>query len=247
MIKALVVDDNEPSRQYLCHLLDNLEEVELIGEAESGTKALSLAASLNPDVIFLDIDMPDMNGIEVAKKVLQEKPGIFIVFVTAYTDYATEAFEINSVDYLLKPFDEDRVRKSVLRVSERLSVKDRDIKRIVNALQKTRKLAIKQSVAILFINADEIYFIEKQKKKTVIYTRKGKYETNETISELEERLKNHPNFFRSHKCFLININLIESIAPWADRAYQVNFQNFEKEALISRSKFGIFNSNIGLG
>ena len=112
-IKILIADDEAPARDELKHILSGIEGVNILGEAKNGLEAIKLTEQLKPDVLFLDIEMPGLNGIEVAKKLLKRKNVPHIIFATAYDNYAVKAFEVNAVDYILKPFDIETVKRTV--------------------------------------------------------------------------------------------------------------------------------------
>jgi len=116
MLKVLIVDDNPIEREFLQILLNKLQGINIIGEAEEGKQAIDLITEYNPDVVFLDINMPGIDGMEVAKQVISSGSKAFIVFVTVESKYAAEAFELDTVDYLLKPFDSSRLPKTIIRI-----------------------------------------------------------------------------------------------------------------------------------
>jgi len=235
ILKILIADDNLGSRLLVRDYLSKVEGIEIAGEAASGDEALSLAKKLRPDVIFLDVDMPGQNGIEVARELIDIFPDIYIVFITAYPDYALEAFELYSFDYILKPIDEERVVKTINRIGERSKGQEAELAGLLKAFTKPNRLSIKKGHEFIFIDIEDVIFIEKNNKKTIIHTVKGHHDTYETLNDIEKRLQGK-TFFRSHKSYLINLKMVDRIIPWANGSYLIKFRNTNSDAILSRSQ-----------
>jgi len=232
MLKVLIVDDNEIEREFLRFLLEEIQDIKIIGEAENGLEALELISTFDPDIIFLDIKMPEIDGIKVVKHIIANRLKTFIVFVTVERKFALEAFELDTVDYLLKPFDKSRLIKTIMRIKNRLASETKELQKKLNS---NSKLFIRFEGEIFAIDVDDIIFIEKDiSKYTTIHTVKGEYQSTKSIAELEQELSKFPNFFRGHKSYLINIDMVEKITPWGDSSYKVKFTNYSEDALISR-------------
>ncbi len=137
MLSVVIADDNPIQIQCLKLMLESIDGIEVVGEAENGRKALELAESLQPDVIFLDVEMPEMTGVEVARELKSRQPEIYIIFVTGHPEYVLEAFEVGSIDYLLKPYNEERLYESIDRVKKVFEAKTRDQDDILEYLQGT--------------------------------------------------------------------------------------------------------------
>lgn len=190
MIKALLVDDNEAARLYLRTTLEQTGLVEVIDEADNVEAALKKIVLYQPDAVFLDINMEEENsGVILAKEALSIMPTVRIVFVTVYRDFAVEAFEFNSVDYILKPFDEKRVRTAVMRIYQNnypeAKYNDRIQDRILLKVGKEYKL----------VECDSIYFIEKVGPKIKIHIKNQNepLESYEMLTNLEKKLDNFTN------------------------------------------------------
>ena len=137
MLSVVIADDNPIQIQCLKLMLESIDGIEVVGEAENGRKALELAESLQPDVIFLELEMPEMTGVEVARELKSRQPEIYIIFVTGHPEYVLEAFEVGSIDYLLKPYNEERLYESIDRVKKVFEAKTRDQDDILEYLQGT--------------------------------------------------------------------------------------------------------------
>lgn len=236
-IKTIIAEDDYLSRQLLKGMLENFPEIEIIGEASNGLELIELAESQSPQVIFIDIDMPEINGLEAAQKLMAQDENRIIIFVTGHIDFAIKAFEISSLDYVLKPFELDRLEITVARIKTRVKQIDADFKKLARVLKGPEKLFIRHEREFHFIDAETILFIEKDKhrRKSSIYTTNHKYETYESLIDLETRLD--PTYFcRSQKSYIINLRKVEKIIPWGDSTYLVRFTGSNLDAFMSRSK-----------
>ena len=234
-LRIMIVDDNPGARAILRRCARELEEVEVVGEAASGQEALSKAREARPDVMFLDIDMPDTDGLSVARRLVEEQPDLYLVFVTAYPEYALEAFEVYAYDYIVKPIDEERVKRTLRRLQQQhqSAASDLALGELVAALHRPNRLLVRNGRELVFIDPDRVIFLAREGRKTVIYTRDGRYETTETLAEIEQRLDPH-TFFRSHKSYIVNLNLVERLVPWANGSYLIKFRDSRHDAVLSR-------------
>ncbi|MDA8211424.1 MAG: LytTR family DNA-binding domain-containing protein [Clostridia bacterium] len=230
-LRVLIADDEPVIREYLRHILEEIEGVQVIGEAENGYEAVAKAKELNPHVLFLDIEMPDLTGLQAARILAKNEQEIFFVFVTVHPDFALQAFDIYSFDYILKPFRPERVQKTVGKIRELLANKGNAA--VVMRKDFSGKLVIKCGFDLVFIDFNQIIFLEKDKKKTIIYTVNGKYETYESINEIGKRM-DYNVFFRGHKSYLINLDMVERLSPGSSASLCVHFKNCTQKAYISR-------------
>lgn len=227
-IKVIIIDDEPFSRDELKHLLSKYTFVEIVAEAESGEIGLAKALSpLAPDVLFVDIEMPDLSGIELANRLQDFKRTPRIVFATAYSDYAVKAFRYDAVDYLLKPFSEDELDETIKRL----------YKQILTPEKKepiTGKLAVELDERIVYLDPKKIDYCTSIDRSTVIYTNSQKYKTKVTLKELEQKLSSYP-FFRTHKSYLVNLTKVEHLTPWFNGAYQLKLEGQQEEIPVSRN------------
>ncbi|MBP7557722.1 MAG: response regulator transcription factor [Chitinophagaceae bacterium] len=208
VFKALVIDDEPAARRLMKSLLlDHTDVVEVIGEAGTGTEAIQLIEQLHPDLVFLDIQMPDLTGFEVLER-LQHKPNV--IFTTAYEQYAIKAFDNFSVDYLLKPIKEERLEKSMAKLKQfgRLnqSVNISGLQDIIKQLQappKATALPIRTGDRITLLRFEQIIYLEAQDKYVYVYTADGqKYLTDQSLTSLAEKLP--AGFYRIQKSYILN-------------------------------------------
>lgn len=237
-LKVLIVDDDDGMRLVLKKIIEKNEGFELVGEAKSGEAGLGLVEALSPHIVFLDIEMPGMGGIECAKRIMDIAPKTFIIFATAHENYMPEAFEVYASDYLIKPFKIDRILTTLQRIKEIFVNKEADA---VSPPQINRdslsKLIIKSKEGISFIDCKDIIFIERENRNTVIHTLTESLTTSEGLSEIEERLDNS-FFFRSHKSYIINLSMIYKIYPYGRWTYTVKFKGTDKDALLTHDRYG---------
>ncbi|MCA1321110.1 LytTR family DNA-binding domain-containing protein [Bacillus tianshenii] len=229
MIKAVVVDDERYSREELKHLLNEFPFVEIIGEADSGESALIICMQQQPDVVFLDIEMPKMNGLEVAKNLRELKHMPYIVFATAYPNFAVEAFRYEAVDYLLKPFDEEQLTDTMTRL-QKLLLKPVDEIQIA----PSTRLAVELESEIHYIDPHAILYISRDERVSRIFTKDQPFESKMALKDLEERLKSYP-FFRIHKSYLVNLNYVQKLIPWFNGAYLLELMDSEEKLSVSRN------------
>lgn len=234
-IRVIIAEDNPDNRNYLRKILDEQPDIEILGEVDDGSALVSLANSLHPQVIFVDIEMSGMDGMTAVKTLLEKHEDMFVVFVTGHIDFAIDAFEISSFDYILKPYTAERIQKCLEKIRSKIDAREFDFQRLARLIKSTEKLYIKCGHELHFIDTASIYYIEKEKKKTVINTVGNKYETNESINDLEQKL-DASIFFRSHKSYLINLKMVEKVIPWGSESYLVKFLNYNGDALMSRAK-----------
>ena len=228
-IRTLIVDDERYAREELTYLLEQFPDVKLVGEAESGEVAILKALQLQPDVVFLDIEMPKMNGLEAAKALVELKKVPLIVFATAYPEFAAEAFRINAVDYLLKPYDEEQLKQTIDRIEKRLYPTTS-----ANHSETIGKLAVEADGEITYILPQSILYIYRDEKVTKIITSTQDYEIRTTLKELESRLEPF-SFFRIHKSTLVNLRYVSRISPWFNGAYQLELEGVEDQLSVSRN------------
>jgi two-component system LytT family response regulator/two-component system response regulator LytT len=232
-LKAVLVDDEQLARDELGYLLEQVGGVQIVGQAGTGVEALTTIEKLQPDLVFLDVQMPGLTGFEVARRLVGNRAASQIVFVTAYDQHAIEAFEVNAVDYLLKPVDQARLEVAVDRARRRV-VSDRpvepganvnsvDLEKIIEAVaerqSRRERLAIKVGERFLLVQSAEIIYASLAEDGITVVTSQHAGTSNyRTLDELHERL-DPTIFWRVHRSHLVNINKIKEIVPWFSRNY----------------------------
>lgn len=230
-IRTVIVDDEALARRKLRSLLAREENVEIVGECSSGRNAIEVIPETGPDLVFLDIQMPGLDGFQVAAKVSEAMAGVMplIIFVTAYEQYALQAFEYSALDYLLKPVDRDRfaiaLEKAKHRLqSERRQVMTRDTQARLEKLQNVPKylerLAVKANDRLLILKIEDIDWLEAEGKYVRIHTGGGSHLLREAISTLDGKL-DPSRFLRVHRSAIVNLDRIRELQPWFNGDYRV--------------------------
>jgi two-component system, LytTR family, response regulator LytT len=249
-LRALVADDERLAREELCFLLGRLDRVQVVGAAGDGEDAVRLAQELEPDLVLLDVQMPGLTGFDVARRLLEHTPVPEIVFVTAFDQFAIEAFDVNAVDYLLKPVELARLDQALQRVRRRLTsdrgqgfaaLPNQDLERIVQLVTERRnrrnRLALKVGERFVLVQADEIIHASVTDDVITITTANLAGTSNfRTLDELHASLD--PDvFWRVHRSHLVNINKIKEIVPWFSRNYILKMRDPRAtEIPVSRSQ-----------
>jgi two-component system LytT family response regulator/two-component system response regulator LytT len=246
-LRAVVVDDEPLAREELGFLLGQLGGVEVIGQAGNGLDAVSTIDRLQPDVVFLDVQMPGLTGFEVARRLLDNEAGAQIVFVTAFDQHAIEAFEVNAVDYVLKPVEARRLGTAIDRARKRI-VADRgvrpgtpDMDRLLRLLgerdDRREQLAVKVGDRFLLIQTDDVVHASVQDDVITVETNSLSGTSNyRTLDELQARL-DPAVFWRVHRSHLVNIRKIKEIVPWFSRNYILKMKDTKgTEIPVSRTQ-----------
>jgi len=245
-LRVLIADDDYGMRLVLKKIIDRVDGFEVVAEAEDGNDVLRFIENKNIDIAFLDIEMPNVNGLDCAKIITDINPKTIIIFATAHGEYMPEAFEVYAFDYLIKPFKVDRIKRTLMRIKEISSAQsDEEIEKPVFQQKDFEKLVIKNKDGINFIDTKNIVLIQREDRSTVIYTTDNRYVTSEGLGDLEKRLEKTV-FLRSHKSYIINISKITKISPYGRWTYIINFKGYDKDALITHKKFAELEKVFGL-
>jgi two-component system, LytTR family, response regulator len=245
-LRAIVVDDEQLAREELCYMLEQLGNVEVVAQAGNGLEAVGIVERLGPDVVFLDVQMPGLSGFEVAHRLIQNGSSPNIIFVTAFDRYAIEAFEVNAVDYLLKPVDGTRLERALDKARKRVATSkdlplNDQVERIVQLMterqSKRERVAVKVGERFLLVQAEEIIYASLTDDSINIVTSQLAGTSNfRTLDELQSRLD--PSvFWRVHRSHLVNINKVKEIVPWFSRNYILRMKDAKAtEIPVSRAQ-----------
>ena len=226
MIRTLIIDDEEPARMLVRKFLEDFSEIEVLGECADGFTAVKSINEHNPDLIFLDVQMPKLSGFELLE-IIEHKP--HVIFTTAYDSYAIKAFDENAVDYLLKPFSRERFADAVKKVVGRIASQTEQNFTEVIALaeEKTeilQRIAVKSGSKIEIIAIGDIVYLESEGDYVMIHTKEGKFLKEKTMKYFEQHL--YPDtFIRIHRSYIININEISRIELFEKENYIVKLKN----------------------
>lgn len=250
VLRVLIADDEPLAREELVYLLSRISDVKVVAQASDGHELLVLLKEEAIDVVFLDIQMPKLTGLATmhALRALGKELPLF-VFVTAYDEYAVQAFELEAVDYVLKPFDETRVMRALARVRRLLVAKDErpdeqmssgrldemEGERRHEPSSRTVRLVIDEGERLVVLNPSDVIYAVREGRGIQIHTDAQTVESRMTLSELEEKLSGH-DFLRVHRSYLVNLDYIEAITPWFNGAYTLLLRDAMRSTVpVSRS------------
>lgn len=250
MIKALVVDDEMPARELLKHFLGQIGMVDVVADCDGGDAALRLLAEREFDAIFLDIRTGDTDGLTVAREINRRFSDVQIVFTTGFSEYAVEAFEVNAVDYVMKPYSKARLQQAVdrlVRDKERVSAGT-----VAFELTSPSKGRAQERITVwhngrmvVVAYSDILYCQAKHKDQTTVVTAANSFVTGHTLKELAGRL--YPSgFLRIHKSFIVNIERVREIVPWFNNTYMLFLDGSREKIPVSRHYIKDFNQAMGI-
>jgi two-component system LytT family response regulator len=241
MMRVLIADDESPARDKLQRWLGEQGDVEVVARSEDGLQAAAAIEQLRPDVAFLDIQMPGLNGLEVAAQ-LEQDTAPLIVFVTAFDEHAVKAFDLNAIDYLLKPYDKDRLLRSLGRVRDRLGNAESRASAVTTAREQTNsseRLLVPEGERLQLIDSASIDWLEADDNYVHVHTANRGYLLRRTLQDLLSQLGDQ-RFVRIHKSAAVNISAISSFTPLFKGDYEVSLRNGRTLRLSRRYKDALF-------
>jgi len=244
-LTALIVDDEQLAREELAFLLKAFPSIEVLGSADDGLEALRLIEQEQPDIVFMDVQMPGLNGLEVVRELVNSGEAIpHFIFATAYDQYAVQAFEVNAVDYLLKPIEKERLAVSIERAHKRIEAPAQEktqmeslLAEIKSGLRQPTKVLLKNSNRMFLVDAGDIIYAGIQDGMITIASTHIEGQSNyKTIEELQSNL-DPATFWRAHRSYLVNINKIQEVIPWFKSSYQLRMSDKKRtEIPVSRAQ-----------
>jgi DNA-binding LytR/AlgR family response regulator len=231
LIRVIIAGYDKPGRQLIESYLARFPQVEITASVPTFSEALEMVSQLKPNAAFLDISLPEFDGLSLAMQLKKKYPDLLVVFISAHACYAAEAYQLDAVDYLVKPFTNAEIARALANIARLvpLIIQSPEHKAIND------RIIVRNHYEIYFIQLNDIIYIEKEHRKAVIHTKNGLYLTGESLNSLGKRLDNR--FLRCHKGFIVNTTKIEKIFPIADRIYEVSFHNYVGGVPMGRQKF----------
>jgi len=238
-LKALIIDDEELARELIKNFLKEYSDIQIIGECENGFEGARQIAELKPDLVFLDIQMPKLNGFEMLE-LIENAPEI--IFITAHNEFAIRAFEMNAVDYLLKPYSRDRLLAAVQKAGQRVRSEGEKENKIAQLLkqpltEKLERVVVKTGTKIKVIPVDKIAYLEAQDDYVMIYTEEGKHLKQGTMKYYEDHLDGS-KFVRVHRTYIVHVDQVAQLEPYAKDNYIIRLKN---GATLKISRSGLRN------
>jgi two-component system LytT family response regulator/two-component system response regulator LytT len=247
-INTIIVDDEKPAREELAYLLKGFPEINVIGQGRNGVDAVNLIKEHAPDLVFLDVQMPGLDGFGVLKKLVERKMRVpHVVFATAYDHYAVQAFDVNAVDYVLKPFDKARISKAIQRARKEIEAQTSPTERLeqlVSQLGNSKqsstqpvKVLVKSQQRLLLVDAEDVIWASIDGGMITVMAKDVEGVSNyHTLEEMSEALDSDV-FWRPHRSFLVNIHHIKEVVPWFKASYMLKMSDKKQtEIPVSRGQ-----------
>ena len=247
-IRVIIADDQEGMRMILRRMIEKTEGFTICAEADNGADVPALVERHRPHVCFLDVEMPGMTGLECARAIQDTDPHTIIIFATAHDDYMAQAFELYAFDYMVKPFKLERVMQTLERIRKVTIGREAVAHAVHSMIQATQsgvkmraasgsRIMLRHKEGVNFVSQTDILLVQRENRSTVLYATDGRrFETSESLGDVEERL-DPEIFFRCHKSYIINLNVIDSITPYGRWTYVVHLNGTDQDALITHEKY----------
>jgi two-component system LytT family response regulator len=239
MITCLIIEDEKPSRERLKSFVSGNNSLDLIDEAENAIDAIKKINEQKPQLIFLDVQLPDLSGLDILK-VIKHKP--FVIFTTAYDQYALNAFQNNAIDFLLKPFSQESFNKAIDKVKEKIQFVPDVVSEMGKFLEQVRiqanlltRIPAKVGEKIFILGVQDILYFKSKDKVVFAHLKNDYYIINYTLDELQQRLNNE-QFFRIHRSTIVNLDFVRTIEPFGGGTFLMRLKDSQKSELqISRN------------
>jgi two-component system LytT family response regulator/two-component system response regulator LytT len=246
-INTIIVDDEKPAREELAFLLKAFPEINLLGQGKNGLEAVNLIKEHSPDLVFLDVQMPGLDGFGVLKRLVERKLKVpHVVFATAFDQYAVQAFDVNAVDYILKPFDKARIAKAIQRAKREIDTAVSPTERLEQLVSQLagpkpasqpNKVLVRSQQRMLLVDAEDLIFASIEGGLISVTARDVEGSSNyRTLEELHEALSSD-SFWRPHRSYLVNIHHIKEVVPWFKSSFMIKMDDKKQSEIpVSRQQ-----------
>lgn len=236
-MRAIIVEDEIPAKEELEYLVQTHSNIEVVASFEDGLDVLKFLQEEEVDAIFLDINIPSLDGMLLAGSISKFAKKPYIVFTTAYKEHAAQAFELEAFDYILKPYEERRIAAMLAKLEA--AFKQAGQAQEEASQDSNRRINLRKNENIIVTDVNDIYYAEANEKMTLIYTNADEYSMPMSISEFHDKLP-QDIFFRCHRSYSVNLSKIHEIVPWFNNTYVLRLKGLEAEIPVSRSKAKVF-------
>ena len=233
-LKVFLADDDAGMRLMLRRIIESMDGFAIIGEAVNGADAVKQCVALKPDIVFLDVEMPELTGTEAARELSQLLPEAKVIFVTAHSEYMPEAFEVYAFDYLIKPFRTDRVRQTLRRLQKT---------KTAEPAPDMRTIVIRNKDAISFVTVEDVILVTREERTTRLITKDEVYITYKTISDLWPYFEGK-GYMKTHRAYVVKLSEIAKIYPYGRWTWEIKLKGIEDTALITRENLEILQKQI---
>ena len=237
MLKAIIVDDEAPARSELRFLLDETGEVEVVAEAANVREAIERLKDVGADIMFLDVNMPGVDGLQLAEALTKLKYPPYVVFVTAYSEHAVKAFEVNATDYLVKPVETDRLLLAINKVKQLITSQGRST--------ASERIPVEKGGKKLLIPASRIHFIMAKDDYSYLHTDNDRYLSTVSLAQLEAKLE-PLGFFRVHRRYLVNLSFVSEVDPVSGGTLLLTLNGEDEQIPVSRRRVSLLKKTLGL-
>lgn len=243
-MRAIIVEDEFPAREELKYFINNHSNIQVVNEFDNGVDVLQFIQNNEIDVIFLDINIPLLDGMLLAKTINQFKTKPKIVFITAYKEHAVDAFELEAFDYILKPYSDERII-SMLKKLEKSKELENHKEEPETLETHNATVSLWKGSKLRVVNVNDIYYCEARERETVVYTKEDSYIVKNSITEFNNNLPKQ-QFFKTHRSYIVNLSKIQEIIPWFNNTYKLKLRNIDNEVFVSRSKIKEFRMKMNI-
>ncbi|WP_430883767.1 LytR/AlgR family response regulator transcription factor [Fusibacter sp. JL216-2] len=242
MLHVVLIDDEMPALSELAYIIENSGLAEVTGRFTDSVEGLLFVQNTEPDIVFLDINMPQMNGLKLAEAIGGLNLSTAIVFATAYDEHALEAFEKDAIDYILKPYEEERVKKVLRKVEAR---RHKDSHTEDRPQKAVARLPIPLGDKIIFIPVKDILFCKVEENTVYVHTEDGAYQMTESLSKIEAKLPANL-FFKTHRAYIVNLKKVKEVSPYFNHTLMIQFDGSNEEVPVSRSNVKSFKKRLNI-
>lgn len=243
MIRAVLVDDEPLAIQELEYILSKVSYVEIVRTFTDAIEALAFIRMEEPDVVFMDIDMPQLSGIQLTEQLKADGVKTKVIYATAYDAFAIKAFDQSALDYLLKPYDADRIYAALLKIKHLVNTPS--LEKQNDAVRPVERLSVWIGEKMILIHIDEIVLCAIENNRTTIRTEKAIYETNDSLASLESKLPQE-KFIRTHRAYIVNLRKIREISPYFNNTLVIKLEGCKDEIPVSRSYLKTFKTALNI-
>ncbi len=233
-MNCIIIDDEHPSIHELSYFIEHFSSIRILEKFDDSIKALEFVQKNDVDVIFLDINMPRLDGMAFSRIINTLKSKPLLVFISAYSEYAIEAFEVAAFDYILKPYSENRITDTLKRLENCTAAKC-----------SSGKMTLWKSDKLFVLNIQDIYYCEVREHEVYVHTKDDQYKLTSSISEFYKKLP-PSSFFRCHRSYIVNIDKITEIIPWFNNTFMLKLQDIRTEIPVSRQNIQTFKQLMGI-
>ena len=236
-MRAIIVEDEIPAKEELEYLIQTHSSIDIVATFEDGLDVLKFLQEAEVDAIFLDINIPSLDGMLLAGSISKFAKKPYIIFTTAYKEHAVQAFEIDAFDYILKPYEEKRIATMLAKLEATFKKEKQTQEEVVS--ESNRRINLRKNENIIVTDVDDIYYAEASEKITLVYTKSEEYTMPMSISEFHDKLP-QDIFFKCHRSYSVNLTKIHEIVPWFNHTYVLRLKDIKAEIPVSRSKSKVF-------